>query len=281
MRSHFLSISLITSALIGLGTVSPALANDTASMPMPSSAEAVAAPDTLTARGVLRPGQTAEIAAGMSGKLTSAPYRAGQYFKKGAVLAKFNCTRQEAELSALTRAHQTLSLKHQNISELYNAGAAGEFELTIAQSEMNQAAAERDVIKARLSDCVVTAPFAGYVSLQHVAAFETPAINAPLYSILKAGSLEVSVIAPSAWMRWVKSGTRFDFTVDETGQSFKAKVVRTGAAVDPVSQTIELTARPTGKVGRSLAGMSGVAKFTPPKEATAPAKPQNQKSGVK
>ena len=281
MRANFLPISLITFALAGLGTASTAHANDAAKMPMPSASPQDTTPSPLSARGVLRPGQTAEIAAGMSGKLTSAPYRAGQYFKKGAVLAKFDCTRQEAELSALSRAHQTLSLKHENISELYQAGAAGELERSIAQSEMNQAAAERDVIKARLSDCVVTAPFAGYVSVQHVAAFETPAINAPLYSILRAGSLEVSVIAPSAWMRWVKSGTRFDFTVDETGQSFKAKVVRTGAAVDPVSQTIELTARPTGKVGRSLAGMSGVAKFAPPKEAATPAKPLDKKSEVK
>jgi len=264
MRSHLLYTSLLASAVFSLSGASPALANNAANMPQMPTTDAQAAAQNLTARGVIRPGQTAEIAAGMSGKLTSAPYRAGQYFKKGATLAKFNCTRQEAELSALTRAHQTLKLKYENISELHTLGAAGEFDLNIAQSGMKQAAAERDVIKARLSDCVVYAPFSGYVSTQHVAAYETPAINTPLYSILRAGSLEVSVIAPSAWMRWVKSGTKFEFQVDETGQSFTAKVIRTGAAVDPVSQTIELTARPTGKVGRSLAGMSGIAVFDPP-----------------
>ncbi len=262
---HFLGLPL---GMVGLFCGPHAFAAD---MPLTPTPAVEAAPAPLTARGVIRPGQTAEIAAGMSGKLTSAAYRPGQYFKKGAVLARFDCTRQEAEHAALTRAHQTLSLKHDNISELHTAGAAGEFELSIARSEMNQAAAERDVIMARLSDCVVSAPFAGYVITQHVAAYETPAVNAPLYSILRAGSLELSVIAPSSWMRWVKSGTRFEFKVDETDQSFQAKVIRTGAAVDPVSQTIELTARPVGKVGRTLAGMSGIAVFKPPVKKTAKA----------
>ncbi len=248
--------------LMGLSFAQPVVAFEkSAPQPNKTPEAALIAP---TARGVIRPGQTAEIAAGMSGKLTSAPYRPGQYFKKGAILARFDCTRQEAEAKALSRAHQTLSLKHENISELYNAGAAGELEMSIAQSEVQQAAAQRDVLSARLTDCVVHAPFSGYVTTQHVAAFETPAMNAPLYSIIRAGSLEISVIAPSAWMRWIKSGTRFNFTVDETGESFRAQVIRTGAAVDPVSQTIELTARPRGKVGRTLAGMSGIAVFSPP-----------------
>lgn len=218
----------------------------------------------LSARGVLRPGQTAEIASAMSGRLTAAGYSSGQYFKRGAVLARFDCTRQKAELSALTRAHETLSLKHDNIAQLEAAGAAGALELSIAASEAAQASAEIEVSQARMKDCVVSAPFNGYVVTRHVRAFDTPAMNAPLYSILRAGSVEISVIAPSRWTRWAKAGQRFEFHVDETGDSFSAKIVRLGATVDPVSQTIEITARPTTKIGRAKPGMSGIAKFDAP-----------------
>ena len=221
-------------------------------------------PEAPQARGVLRAGQTAEIAAGMSGRLLSAPYKSGQYFKRGAVLARFDCNRQEAELAALSGAHKTLTLQYENTKELHAAGAAGSLELSIAESEMTQAAAERDVMQARLKDCVIYAPFAGYVSAQHVRSHETPAINAPIYSVLRAGSLEISVIAPSAWMRWAKPKQRFTFHVDETGEPLKAEIVRLGASVDPVSQTIEITAKPRGKIGRNLAGMSGIAKFERP-----------------
>ncbi|WP_371396898.1 efflux RND transporter periplasmic adaptor subunit [Fretibacter rubidus] len=216
---------------------------------------------SMTARGVLRPGQTAEIAAGMSGRLFSVPYKSGQYFKRGAVLARFDCKRQEAELAALTVAHKTLSLKFENTNELYKAGAAGALDVSIAESEMSQASAEIEVINARLKDCVIYAPFAGYVTMQHMRSFETPALNAPIYSVLRAGSLEISVIAPSSWMRWAKPKQRFVFHVDETDTRMEAEIIRLGAMVDPVSQTIELTAKPRGKIGPNLAGMSGHAVF--------------------
>lgn len=229
--------------------------------PAPEAEDAITSPQ---ARGVLKARQSAEIAAGMSGRLLSAPYQAGAYFKKGARLAKFDCQRQDAELVALSQAHKTLTLKYENIAELFSAGAAGQLEVSIAKSEMEQAAAEKTVIQAQLKDCNIYAPYAGYVAARHVQAYETPAINTPLYSVIRAGRLDLSVIAPSSWMRWVKPGTAFEFKVDETGDVFTAKVVRLGAAVDPASQTIELTAHPKGKVGSAKAGMSGMALFSPP-----------------
>jgi len=236
--------------------------------PVASHAANIEAPDAnvyqeTAARGVLRASQTAEIAAGMAGRILKAGYKPGQYFKSGALLAKFDCTRQEAELAAVKQAHQTLSVKHENTSELFNLGAAGQLDVTIARSEMQQASAEADAIKARLKDCAVYAPYSGYVTARHVSAYETPQAGQPLYSIQRAGTLELSVITPSKWMRWIKKGQNFDFTVDETGETFNAKIVRIGASVDPVSQTIEITAKPTGKT-KALAGMSGVARFETP-----------------
>ena len=251
LKSFFMTMSLI-----GVS----ALTAEAANIDMPI----VEAENTNNARGVLRAGQTAEIASGMTGRLLKAGYKPGQYFKSGALLASFDCTRQKAELLALEQAHQTLSVQHENTSELFNLGAAGELDVTIAKSEMQQAAAERDAVKARMKDCSIYAPYAGYVTERHVSAYETPQAGQPLYSIQRAGTLELSVITPSKWMRWMKAGQKFNFTVDETGETFRAKIVRTGAAVDPVSQTIEITAKPIVKI-KALAGMSGIAEFEPVK----------------
>ena len=48
---------------------------------------------------------------------------------------------------------------------------------------MQQAAAERDAVKARMKDCSIYAPYAGYVTERHVSAYETPQAGQPLYSI--------------------------------------------------------------------------------------------------
>lgn len=248
--------STITKSLLFLCLLStPAFAADFDAKVMPDDLT-----ETNQTRGVLQAGQTAEIAAGMTGKLLKANYKPGQFFKAGALLARFDCTRQKAELLALEQAHKTLLVKHENVSELFSLGAAGELDVTIARSEMQQAKAERDAIDAKLKDCSIYAPYAGHVTARHVSAFETPQIGQPLYSIQRYNTLELSIIAPSKWMRWMKIGQNLSFTVDETGEVFEAKIIRTGVSVDPVSQTVELTAKPTEKT-KSLAGMSGVADF--------------------
>jgi len=212
------------------------------------------------ARGVLRAKQTANIAAGMSGQLLDAPYKSGQFFKSGDLLAKFDCALEEAELAAILQKHQTHSLKYETALELFKYGAAGKLDVDLAKSEMQQAFAESNALKTRLKYCSVYAPFSGYVTARHISAFETPQRGQPLYSIEKAGSLELSIIVPSTWLKWLEIGHSLDFSIDETGEVISAKVIRLGASIDPVSQTIEIIAKPILK-SSALSGMSGHAEF--------------------
>lgn len=246
-----------TSAVILLGFSTSSLSMETAG----NAVEAAEIADkTVSARGVLIAGQSADIAAGMTGRLTSAPYKSGQYIGRGVTLAEFDCNRQQAELKSKRAAHATQSLKHDNQAELLKMGAAGALDVSIARSERDQIAAEVSVLEIAMKDCTVFAPFTGFITARHIDAHETAQAGQPLYSINRAGTTEVSVIAPSNWARWVKKGAKFTFKVDETGESIAAKVQRLSAVVDPVSQTIEITARLNGK-HKGRPGMSGIAIF--------------------
>lgn len=217
-------------------------------------------PALISSRGVLIAGQSADVAAGMTGRLTKAPFKTGQYVDRGATLAEFNCERQQAELTSRRAAHATQSLKYENQAELLNMGAAGALDVSIARSERDQIAAEVSALEIAMKDCTVLAPFPGFITARHVDAYESAQIGQPLYSINRAGTTEVSVIAPSDWAAWVKRGAEFTFKIDETGESISAKVERLSAVVDPVSQTIEITARLNGK-HKGRPGMSGIAQF--------------------
>ena len=219
------------------------------------------------ARGVVRAAQTAEIGASMSARLTKLPYKSGQAFNRGALLAQFDCSQQKAEAQALEHALGALSVKHENVKELLALGAAGTLEESMASADKSRAQADLQVAKARLKHCAIYAPYAGRVKTRHVSAYDTPSAGAPLYSIIRSGRLEIDLIAPSAWMRWMKPGKTFTFTVDETGESYSGKIVRLGAAVDPVSQTIEVTAKFSKTSRGVLPGMSGVAEFDAPEQA--------------
>ena len=255
---HHRPLATLMALTVSMTSFSSSLAFETAGKP-----EQVELTETVQpkARGVLVPGQSADIAAGMAGRLTSTPYKSGQYVNTGAVIAEFDCDRQRAELKSRRAAHSTQSLKYDNQAELLKMGAAGALDVSIAKSERDQITAEVAAMEIALKDCTVHAPFPGFITARHVDAFETAQLGQPLFSLNRAGSTEISIIAPSDWAAWVKSGARFTFKVDETGESVAAKVQRLSAIVDPVSQTIEITARLTGKhSGRP--GMSGVAVFS-------------------
>ena len=49
--------------------------------------------------------------------------------------------------------------------------------------------------------------------------------------------------------------------IDETGETLDAKVIKLGATVDAVSQTIELKAQFNEKYETLIPGMSGIVKF--------------------
>jgi len=123
------------------------------------------------------------------------------------------------------------------------------------------AQADLQVAKAKLKHCKVYAPYSGTLKTRYVSNYDTPPPGAPLFSIIRAMAPEIDLITPSSWMRKMKPGDRFAFEIDETGETLKGKIVRFGAAVDPVSQTIEVTAKFDGSSGSSLPGMSGVARF--------------------
>lgn len=252
------AFSAMTIAISTLVINSPSQALETAGKAAPIESDS-----QVTARGVLIAGQSADIAAGMAGRLTATPFKPGQYVNRGAMIAEFDCDRQRAEIKSRRAAHSTQSLKYDNQAELLKMGAAGALDVSIAKSERDQIAAEVAALEIALNDCSVSAPFPGFITARHVNAFETAQIGQPLYSINRAGTTEISIIAPSDWASWVKAGAKFTFKVDETGESVSAKVKRLSAVVDPVSQTIEISARLTGK-HKGRPGMSGIAVFSGP-----------------
>ena len=62
-------------------------------------------------------------------------------------------------------------------------------------------------------------------------------------------------------MKWIQKEQTLEFTVDATDEIIEAKIIRIGASVDPVSQTLEIIAKPTARSPKALTGMSGLARF--------------------
>ncbi len=212
-------------------------------------------------RGLIKPVEKAVISSQISAQIEKIPYKAGDSFKKGDKLVDFDCSFYRADLMAADATYKAKQNVFENNKELLALNAISDIDVSISESEMEAARAERSMRAIRVTQCEIKAPYDGRVIEIAVNEYENVPADTEILSILNDNDLEIELIVPSNWLNWLKEDEAFSFLIDETGQSVAATVSKIGAVVDPVSQTVKLTGKFTDKPDRVLSGMSGTAQF--------------------
>ncbi len=215
-------------------------------------------------RGVVKPLAEAQITADLGRRILELPWRDGQRFTKGDLLVRFDCEELETEARAARAAWRGKKAAHANTVELNRRQAAGALSVQLAAADADKAEAEVMALEARLKRCAIVAPYNGRVVERLASPYETPGPTQPILRIVDDSNLEIQLIVPSRWLKWLREGMEFAFQVDETGETVRARVGRIGASVDPVSQSVRLAGEFVSRPPDVLSGMSGTAVFEPP-----------------
>ena len=226
--------------------------------------EEVAPEPALEARGVIAAKNESTIASSMTARITEMPFREGRSFRRGALLARFDCSTIEARLTAARAATVAYQNTYETNVELDSYEAVGRNEVAVSRANLDQSRAEANAISAQLRDCAVYAPFSGTVVEEIASRGEVAASGQPLLRIQSGGDLEAELIVPSNWLTWLRPGAEFQFVIDETGAVITGEVSQLGATVDPVSKTIRVSANIVSGDALVLPGMSGTATFEQP-----------------
>ena len=215
-------------------------------------------------RAQLSPRRFTTIAAEIGAKISRLPVVEGGSFRAGQVLVSLDCSLQQAQLqkarAALSAAERTFTA-NKRLNEL---NSIGKVELDVSESEVAKARAETSLMTVSLEKCQISAPFAGRIAEQRVREQQYVQPGQPLLDILDDSVLELDFIVPSYWLAWLKPGYAFQVRIDETGKSYPAKILRIGARVDPVSQSVKTVAAIDGSYRELMAGMSGKVTIAPP-----------------
>jgi membrane fusion protein, multidrug efflux system len=230
-------------------------------MPINPAAQAQLAPAAPTARGLVRAVHEATLSSEMAAKIVLLPKKEGEAFRKGDVLVDFDCDRVKAEWRVAEAERIGAQAAHDNSRRLAEYRAAGAHEVQIARAAFDKAAAAVEVIVVRLKQCRVLAPFDGRVVEVPVREHEMPQAAQPLMRVVDDSKLEIDMIVPAAHLKWLKPGAPFAFKPDASPGTFAGDILRVGAAIDPVSQTIRVTGRLDVKPGDLLPGQAGVVSF--------------------
>jgi membrane fusion protein (multidrug efflux system) len=217
-------------------------------------------------RGIVRAADEASISSDLGFPIASLPFKEGESFRKGDVLATFECGDIQAQLKSAEAALAAAQIAVANDERLARSNAAGKFEVELSRAKANQAAGEADAYRSKLGRCTIAAPFDGRIGAMPSHAHETPEPSRPIMHIVASNDLLIDVLVPSIWLRWLRSGEQFSLRIDETAKTLPVDIIRIGATVDPVSQTVKITGRFSGDTTGVLPGMSGPTTFKPPGE---------------
>lgn len=208
------------------------------------------------------------LASPMIGLVQKIPTRVGQRFVKGAELIRFECTENEARASIaqseLTAAQENMEAK----IRLKGMDAASEIEVTTAAAQVAKADAQLRLTQFQVQQCVIKAPFDGFVVRVVGKPFQTATVGQPMLEIISAGVPRLRVSADSKLFPRIRVGTPLQVIIQETGRTYQAVVSSVNARIDPVNQTFEMEARVQGSGAGLLPGMSGSAVLA---SASAPA----------
>src|SRR3989338_1408045 len=254
---RYLSGWVVGLVLVASGAQAQTPASDD---PLLESSVSSAAPSGAEARGVLRARDQAVLASELAGRIVELPFSEGESFKKGDILARFDCSAYQAQLKAAQAASRGANEELAHNRQLAALNSVGRFEVARAEARLSEAQAQSQVYQVQVKRCSVVAPFDGQVVARKVQRYESVAAGAPLLDVVDNRTLEIHLLVPSRWMSKLKPGQSFTFIPDETGQPLQATVKRLGARIDEGSKTLLLVAT-LPDVSGLLSGMSGTAQF--------------------
>ena len=258
--SDFRGVVLWVSVSLGLGV--PAMG---AAVPTPTISSTQTPPqngDDGRIRIQLVSRDQVDLSSEIAAKIASLPFRDGDSFRAGQTLVSLDCalfTAQLRKVQAEADAAREVLQVDQRLAQLHSVG---ELEVAQADAKVKGSTAEVAYVQATVAKCVITAPFDGRVLKRTAAAQQFVEPGKPLLTIVDTGHLELKMIVPSKRLAELKRGDPLTVQIGEVGKTFPARIARIGARVDPVTQTVDVTAALTGSAPELLPGMSGWATFS-------------------
>ena len=206
--------------------------------------------DGVALTGDLHPLETIDVRSRIEGDLMEVYVREGEQVAAGQLLARFEASTQESSRASaeadrvaanaeLANAEWTLE---QNQS-LFKAGAIAERDLKTSQQAVATARARLAAAAARLRasgnearDTRIVAPASGVLEKRLVDAGVHLSRGAPMFTIVRSGTLELAAAVPARQATAVRTGQVVHFVAD--GRRFDGKVARVSPTIDPATRSV-------------------------------------------
>jgi membrane fusion protein (multidrug efflux system) len=212
--------------------------------------------DVFRTKGVLLPDEEVDLIFETSGKITQINFKEGSFVNKGQLLAKVNDAPLQAELKKL---EAQLPLAQERVFRqrtLLDKDAVSQEAFETVTTELDKLKADVELVKARIAQTELRAPFSGMIGLRMVSegAYASPQVM--VSKLTKISPLKIEFSVNERQEDEIVDGTKLTFTVEGDLNTYEASVYAVETSLE--SNTLSLKARaryanPGGKMkpGRS------------------------------
>lgn len=212
--------------------------------------------DVFRTKGQLLPDEEVDLSFEASGKITNIYFKEGTFVKRGTLLAKVN---DQPLLAELKKLEAQIPLARERVNRqrtLLDKDAVSQEAYQAVTTDMDKLMADIDLVKARIQQTELRAPFDGIIGLRWVSEGTFASTGTVVARLTKISPLKIEFSVNERHANNIRPGTRIGFVVEGDETIYTANVYAIETTLD--EKTLSLKARalyenPGGKLrpGRS------------------------------
>ena len=198
--------------------------------------------DIFRTKGMLLPDEEVSLSFETSGKITDIYFKEGTAVEKGALLAKMNDKPLQAELQKLEAQIPLLESRVYRQKQLLEKDAVSQEAYESVTTEMDKLHADIDLVKARIEQTELRAPFDGQIGLRFVSEGTYASPTTVISNLTKIRPLKLEFSVNEAQANEIHPGLKVMFTSGNDMQNIhEAHIYAVETRLD--NQTLTLKAR--------------------------------------
>ena len=212
--------------------------------------------DLYIARGVLLPDEEVNLSFETPGKITDIHFKEGSFVNQGTLLAKVNDAPLQAELRKLQTQLPLAQDRVYRQGTLLEKDAISQETYQTVTTELEKLKADIDLVKSRIAQTELRAPFSGVIGLRQVSvgAYASPAVV--ISKLTKISPLKLEFSMNENQVRQIPPGAQISFTVANDLNTYTAVVYAVESLLDPKTLTLKARARYANPDGKLKPGIS-------------------------
>jgi membrane fusion protein, multidrug efflux system len=219
----------------------------------------IAKPSYLTngihSAGTLLANEEVDIVSKVSGKVTGVFFTEGSAVKEGQLLVKIYDEDLQAQLQRAQIQEKLLSEKLERQRVLLAKDAVSRESFDQLQTDYNVTVADINLLKVKIAETEVRAPFDGVVGFRYVSdgSYVQPSVK--IAHLIDYAELKLEFAIPEKYVAQELMGKKVSFTTEGYDEAFMAHVYAIDYRVDEETRTIGLRAKYDNKDRRLVPGM--------------------------